>query len=609
MYMSVFSKIKNLFAKDENDLKQNHDIEKNLIRQYMPFAYIILENEKIAEYNDCFKKLFPARFPNNITDISPAFNINADEQNININGKPFIAFTKHYPSNEQDEDRKYTTVFFVENNAAANSLPSKFENIIVGLIFIDNYGEVLDSIEEVRRPLLVALIDRRINALAQQVSGIVRKFENDKYIFIFSYDKFEFLKAKKFEILQQIREIDMGNKIPVTLSIGMGLNGATLAQSMEYARAAIDLALGRGGDQVLIKDSEKYYFFGGIAKEVGTNTRVRARVKTYAFTELVAESSNVIVMGHRNIDLDCLGAAVGVYKISHSLGKDCKIILGDVTTAVKRLYTRLMQENDYKDGVFISKEKAVDLLQEATLVVVVDAHRPSILEAREILYHLKVKKIVVIDHHRKAAEFIDNAVLTYHEPYASSTCELITEMIQYVKTNIKLKPVEADALLAGITVDTKNLTVKTGAKTFEAAAYLRRNGADTVKVRMLFQNDLEAFKAKVSAVNNAEIFRDNIAISVCPPNIENPSLTAAQAADELLNISDIQASFVLSGVGEKVFISARSLGALNVQVIMEKLGGGGHQSVAGVQLEHISEDEVLIMLKDAINKYLQEVEK
>lgn len=479
------------------------------------------------------------------------------------------------------------------------------QNVLVALIFIDNYDEILESLEEISRPTFTALIDREINSYARNVFGIVCKFEKDRYIFLFTSDKLNLLKSKKFDILKKVRDVNMGNELPVTLSIGIGMGGETLAQSMEFARIAVDLAQGRGGDQVLIKDPENYYFFGGISKEIGKHTRVRARIKAYAFSELIGESGNVIVIGHRNTDLDCLGAAIGVYKIASSFGKNCKIILSDITTNIRCLYERLLDDNEYKQNVFVNKCEVHSLIDESTLVVVVDAHRPSILECGEILP--LVRKIVLIDHHRKSKEFIDSPILSYHEPYASSTCELITEMLPYIRTKVKLRPIEADALLAGITVDTKNFTVKTGAKTFEAAAYLRRNGSDSTKVRMLFRNDLEAFRAKAAIVNNAEIFSGNIAISVCPSNIENPSLIAAQAADELLNISGIEASFVLSAVNERVTISARSLSAINVQVIMEMLDGGGHQTVAGVQIENLSEDEALVMLKDAIIKYLQEV--
>ncbi|MDR2903923.1 MAG: DHH family phosphoesterase [Clostridiales bacterium] len=510
------------------------------------------------------------------------------------------------PQPEEPAKEKPACAPSAEPAAPAPKPEPKSSAVIVGLIFIDNYEEVFNTVEEVRRPLMVALIDRKLSTLAQQVGGIVKKFEKDKYIFIFPNDQLDLLKKNQFSVLKQVREIDMGNQFPVTLSIGLGVNGATPAQSMEFARAAIDLALGRGGDQALIKDGEKYDFFGGITKEIGRSTRVRARVKAFAFAELAAESSGVIVAGHRNIDLDCLGASVGVYKICAALGKSCKIILGDITTNVEGLHTRLLREADYGQ-TFISKNQAAEIIDKNTLLVIVDAHKPSILEAPELLTPRRTKKIVVIDHHRKAAEFIDNAVLTYHEPYASSTCELLTEMLQYVKADIKLKPVEADALLAGITVDTKNFTIKTGAKTFDAAAYLKRNGADSAKVRLLFQNDLKAFKAKATAVNSAEIFHEHIALSVCPADIENPSLTAAQAADELLNISGILASFVLSAERDTVYICARSFGALNVQVIMEKLGGGGHQTVAGAQIEKIPCDKVMAMLKDAVNNYIKEV--
>jgi c-di-AMP phosphodiesterase-like protein len=416
----------------------------------------------------------------------------------------------------------------------------------------------------------------------------------------------EYLKEKKFDILAQAREIEMGNHIPVTLSIGIGINGQSIAQNMESSRAAIDLALGRGGDQAVIKDTDKYQFFGGVSKESVINARVRARVKAYAFSELVSESDRVIVLGHKNIDLDCMGAAVGVYKIATAMGRECNIVLGDITTNVKLLHEALTENEVYRKKVFITADKAEAVLTRKTLIVVVDTHKNSYIEGGEILSLPHAAKIVVFDHHRRTTEYIDDAVLAYHEPYASSTCELITEMLQYVQEDINLTPLEADALLAGITIDTKNFAVKTGAKTFEAAAFLRRSGADGVRVKMLLKNDLQSFRAKAAAINNAFIIHDIIAVSVCADELDNPTLTAAQTADELLNVSGVEASFVLCRSQNAVTVSARSLDAINVQVIMEKLGGGGHQTIAGAQLEETDIAAAAQTLREIIDKYMEE---
>lgn len=571
-----------------------------------PFPCIIIdENKNIIFSNEKFNKVFQTKDDKvselKMNDIIENYNYKIKEQKAIIRAKCYNIFTIPFENNNNN----LYYIFLIENTCSELE-DCAINNILVGLIFIDNYTEVLDSIEDIRHPLLIALIDRKINSMMYNIGGIVRKFEKDKYFIVFTYDKLEYLKENKFEVLDQVREIDMGNSIPVTLSIGIGLNGKTLSQSMEYARAAIDLALSRGGDQVLIKDSEKYHIFGGKGKEVGSNTRVRARVKAYALSELIEESENVIIMGHRNIDLDCLGASIGVFKIADTMNKKSNIVLDKVTTSIKQYYDRLMTEDKkYCNFVFVSSDEAMEMITEKTLLIIVDFHRPSIAECPEIIK--KASKIVVFDHHRKSADFIDNAVLTYHEPYASSTCELITEMLLYVNREFKLTKTEADGLLAGITVDTKNFAFKTGTKTFEAAAYLRRHGADTIRVKMLFQNSLENFRQKAEAVANAKIFNGNMAISVTKTNIENPQLLAAQTSDELLNIMGIEASFVLCHHDEGIAISARSLGNINVQVIMEKLGGGGHQTVSGAQFNDCSIDEVIIKLEKAIDEYLQEV--
>lgn len=610
-----FDKAKPQKGKEAGTSEQNEEIDaaqlfESLIYKSFPFPYLVLKHNKIIMAHGIFKSRFDSGELTRIQDIAPNYDSQLSKQTAVIGEKTYALFTKSFQAEPQSELTDLSTVCFVETDMYAQTLADGAEKVIPSLIFIDNYEEVLESMEDVRRPSLIALIDRKINTLAQQVGGIIKKFEKDKYIFIFTFDKLEYLKEKKFDILTQIREIDMGNKIPVTLSIGIGINGHSLAENMEYSRAAMDLALGRGGDQVLIKDVDKYSFFGGVSREISVNARVRARVKSYAFAELVEESDQVIVLGHRHIDVDCLGAAVGVYKIVSAMGRDCSIVLGEITTNVKYLHQRLMQESEYRDKVLITAEQAAKKITKKTLFVVTDTHRPTMIEGREILDNLPSKRVVVFDHHRKATEFVNNAVLVYHEPYASSTCELITEMLQYTKGEVKLKGVEADALLAGITIDTKNFAIKTGARTFEAAAYLKRNGADSVRVKMLFQNDLVSFRAKAAAVNSAEIINDNMAVSVSPSNVENPQLTAAQAADELLNIHGVQASFVLCLSGNDIFISARSLGAINVQMIMEKMGGGGHQTIAGAQFKDKTMDdleEVEEILRNAIDEYLREV--
>lgn len=580
---------------------------KNMDSNEYLFPHVVIDSElNIISANTKFDEQFCIKESKvtqlKISDLIESFNFNIKEQKAVIRAKCYKVFTS--PVYSEDDEKRWYNVFLIENECASNN-ECELNKILVGLIFIDNYAEVLDSVEDVRHPLLTALIDRKISTMAYNLGGIVKKFEKDKYIFLFSYDKLAYLKETKFSILDRIREIDMGNKLPVTLSIGIGLSGKTLSQSMEYARAAIDLALSRGGDQVLIKDGENYCFFGGNSKEVDINTRVRARVKAFALMDLIQESSDVIIMGHRNSDLDCIGSEIGVYKIADSIGKDCSIVLNKVTTSIKTYYDRLINETDYADKIFINSDVALSKIKENTLLVIVDTYKQSICECPELID--KAKKIVVFDHHRKSTEFIENAVLTYHEPYASSTCELITEMFLYMNKDIQLSKTEADGLLAGITVDTKNFAFKTGTKTFEAAAYLKRKNADTIRVKMLFQNSLEYYSLKAKVIEGTEIFNRNMAIAVSVKNVENPPLLAAQVSDELLNITGIEASFVLCENDGVINISARSLGKINVQLIMEKMGGGGHQTVSAAQVKENDMDRAAASLKAAINEYLQEV--
>ncbi|MDE6357230.1 MAG: DHH family phosphoesterase, partial [Eubacteriales bacterium] len=409
----------------------------------------------------------------------------------------------------------------------------------------------------------------------------------------------------KFDILDSVREVDMGNTLPVTLSIGIGMNGANLDEDMEFARVSIDLALSRGGDQVIIKDGESYQFFGGHSKEIGKNSRVRARVKAYALTELIEEASNVLIMGHKNIDLDCLGAGIGVSSIVSGIEKNCNIVLNNVTSSVSNLYDRLIKDEKYAN-IFITGEEALKIVNRKTLLIIVDTYKGSICECPELID--KCKKVVVFDHHRKGVEYIEKAVLTYHEPSCSSTCELITEMLMYINKNISVKSIEADSILAGIIVDTKNFAFKTSSKTFEAAAFLKKKGADTVRVKKLFKNSLENYNAKADVVKNAEIFNKDMALSVLTTEVSNPILTVAQAADDLLSIENINASFVLYQANEMIYISARSFGNINVQIIMEMLGGGGHQSMSATQIKDVSIEEAKELLKNAINQYLKEEE-
>lgn len=592
--------------------------ENNMLLTF-PFPYAILDVEgKIQWYNPKFEHLIGRNniFHQTIEQVLPDLVFSDFPQkeeeiwvkHFEYDHHYYKAFTQRMLKNSDDGIEAFFILYLLDETQNIQLKTQRIlQQTLVGLIYIDNYDEVLQSLEEVKRPILLALIDRKLNALAGDVEGIIKKYERDKYLLLFPYQHLQVLEEKRFEILDTVREIHIGNNLPVTLSIGIGVKGKDLPQSMDYARAAIDLALGRGGDQAVIKNVDKYSFYGGKTKEVEKSTRVKARIKAYALKELMEESERVLIMGHKGPDVDCLGAAVGVYRGAALLNKKAHIVLNETTTSIDALYDKLRKSEDYEDDLFVSSVEAMGFSGPKTLLIIVDVNRPSYLECPELLE--LSKNIVVFDHHRASAEFIQNAVLSYVEPYASSTCEMITEILQYMTDKVKLKPLEADALFAGITVDTKNFTIKTGVRTFEAAAFLRRQGADSTRVKMFFQNDMASYRARASAVKDAEIYQEGMAISVCPSDIPNPALTAAQAADELLNILGISASFVMSSVDRQVLMSARSLGDINVQLIMEKLGGGGHLTVAGAQFDNMTVDEVRQQLKQAIDEYLEEENK
>ncbi|MDK2798788.1 MAG: cyclic-di-AMP phosphodiesterase [Clostridiales bacterium] len=582
---------------------------------HFPLPMVVLHLDGIiAWYNSSFGKIFEGEelFEKPIQSFIKDIQISKlieDQHNISFNftyKERYYHILGNVVKIDSVPDANYMIVLYWIDHTELKNLKSKYrdEKMIESIIMIDNYEEVMQSTDDAYRPQVLADIDRRLTSWVSFTGGVLKKFERDKYIFIFEHKYLNKFEEKKFDILDSIREINIGNKIPVTLSIGIGLNGDTIAQNDAYARAAIDIALGRGGDQVVIKDGDQLKFYGGKTKELEKQTRVKARVVAYALRELISQAEQVIIMGHQNGDIDSVGASIGLYRGVKNKGKVGYIVLNSFNPTVHNLLSRLEKVEEYHD-VFISRSQAIDMVTDKTLVIVVDTHRTSFTECPELLQ--KTDHIVVIDHHRRGVEFIENAVLTYHEPYASSTCEMVTEILQYMEEKVKLSTLEAEALYAGITVDTKHFSFKTGVRTFEAASFLRRAGVDTTSVKQLFQNDLDTFIARADIVKAAEIFRDNIAISVCPENIKNAQLIVAQAADELLNIMGITASFVMCKVNDEIIISGRSLGDINVQVILEKLGGGGHLTVAGAQLADVSVESAREQLKMAIDKYFDEI--
>lgn len=473
------------------------------------------------------------------------------------------------------------------------------QKMVAGLIYLDNYDEALESVEEVRRSLLVALIDRKVSKYISGVNGIVKKMEKDKYFFAIEQKYMPSLEAERFSLLEDVKTVNIGNEMAVTLSIGIGINGDTYIRNYEYARTAIDMALGRGGDQAVVKNGEKIQYYGGKSQQLEKTTRVKARVKAHALRELLETKDRLLIMGHKIGDIDSFGSAVGVYRIAAALGKKAHIVINEVTSSVRPMMDRFINNSDYPQDLFLMGDDAAELADPSTALVVVDVNRPSYTEEPQLLN--LVKTIVVIDHHRQSSEIISNATLSYVEPYASSACELVAEILQYVTDSIRIKSLEADAMYAGIVIDTNNFTNQAGVRTFEAAAFLRRNGADVTRVRKLFRDKMEDYKARAEAVRQAEVFEGAFAISVCPAeNVESPTVVGAQAANELLDIIGIKASVVLTPYNGKIYVSARSIDEINVQVMMEKLGGGGHRTIAGAQLPGATVEEAKEKIKNVI---------
>ena len=483
----------------------------------------------------------------------------------------------------------------------------KDERFVVGLVYIDNYEEALESIDDVRRSLFIGLIDKRVNKYFAPGAAIVRKMEKDKYLVVFRYKYLEKLLADKFSILEDIKSVKIGNEMTITLSMGIGTGASDYAKNYEVAKAAMDLALGRGGDQAVIKNGDKIQYYGGKSQQMEKNTRVKVRVKAHALRQILDNNDNVIIMGHKLADIDSFGAALGIYVIARKLGKQAHIVMGEVTSSVKPFMNRFIGKDEYPEDMFVNSSNAVNLVTSSTVVIVVDVNRPLLTECPELLD--KCKTIIVFDHHRRSSDSINGAVLSYVDPYASSAAEMVTEMIQYVDDGVKLKAFEEDALYAGINIDTDGFNSKSGPRTFEAAAFLRRHGADVTRVRKMLRNDMNEYKAIAHAVSRAEVYKDAFAITIFDgTGLESPTIGGAKAANQLLDISGIKASFVVTQYNDKIYISARSIDEVNVQLVMERLGGGGHMSIAGAQLTDCTTDQAVQTIKLALDNMLKEGE-
>ncbi len=599
-------------------------VQRQLLRDLeIPYA-LLDESGKIIWTNESFEEMLKVRHESkkSITSVIPAITknqlpgmenetelmISHDEHDYRISMKKvsLVSIMSESEIIESFDYNSYIIALFMFDETKINRLQTENDEqkMSVALIYIDNFDEALSSIEEVRRSLLVALIDRKINKYMSSYDGLVKKLEKDKYLVLLKKKYLKELCEKRFELLEDVKTVNIGNEMSVTLSIGVGVEAGSYLGNYEYARICIDLALGRGGDQAVVKTPDNITYYGGKSQMSEKNTRVKARVKAHALREIIEGADKIIVMGHKLPDVDAFGSAVGIYRAAKSFGKKVHIVVNEVTTSIRPLYEAMINSGEYDDDLILNSMQALEAVDQHTVLVVVDVNRPSRTECADLIN--RCKTIVVLDHHRQGSERINNATLSYIEPYASSASEMAAEILQYIGEDIKLKQIEADCLYSGMMVDTNNFMTKTGVRTFEAAAYLRRNGADVTRVRKLFRTDMDSYRARTDAVRNFEVFNEVYAISLFDGDgIDSPTVIGAQAANELLNINGIKASFVLTDYNNMIYISARSIDEVNVQIIMERLGGGGHLNIAGAQLENMS----LTDARDKLMKLLENMQK
>ena len=592
-----------------------------LLRSFdVPYA-LLDDTGKIEWINDAFAAAVhkDTDYRRSITTIFPTVrreSFPGDGKDIRIQvefeGSSYMAQIKKLdmadllPSNTMLDEKarkgELYSLFLIDNTAARLAIQEvDDQSMVVGFVYIDNYEEAVDTLEDVRKSLLVALIDRKVTKYFASIDGICSKMEKDKYLIVMRKKALRQLEEDHFDLLEDAKTVKIGNEMAITLRIGIGLDGLSYAQNYEFARNAIDLALGRGGDQAVVKNSENVTYYGGKSRQVEKSTRVKARVKAQALKEIINSRDTVFIMGHRLGDPDSFGAALGIYRIARTLNRKAYIVINERTISLRQVLSLFEKNENYDKDMIIDSIHAMEYVTDNSALVVVDVNKPSITECPELLK--KCKSIVVLDHHRQGKEVIENATLSYVEPYASSACEMVSEILQYTGENIKVRPEEADAIYGGIVVDTNNFTNRTGVRTFEAAAFLRRCGADVTRVRKLLRDDVVSYRAKADAVSHAQIYLDAYAISVCSADdAQSPTVVGAQAANDLLNIKGVKASFVLTRYQNEIFISARSIDEVNVQLIMEKMGGGGHLNVAGCQLENTSIEEAIETLKATISK-------
>lgn len=604
---------------------QYNGVEKQMLKEFVipygiaqPDGRMLWMNDMMADlvkknvdYHKGIHSIFPqitaAHFPKDVEDRSVEMDLEGKKYRVILRRILLDEMLENLDGIEKTADETYVIGIHLFDITEFSQLKQENyeQKAVVGLLYMDNYDEAMESVEDIRRSMLDALVDRRIAKYITSMGGLIRKLEKDKYLVVINRKGLAMMEEDRFSILEDVKTVNIGNSISVTVSIGIGMDGGDYSQNHEAARVAIEMALARGGDQAVVKEHDRMAFYGGKTQRAEKNTRVRARVKAQALRELIGSRDRVIVMGHKNTDIDSLGASVGVCRAAMHSGKPAHIVLGDMNSGIRHWVNMIKESGEYQDDLFLTHEQAIELTNQKTVVVVVDTNRPNMTECEEILY--LTRTLVVVDHHRQGTEKIENAALSYIEPSASSACEMISEILQYYDEGIRVKPLEADCVYAGIIVDTNNFVAKTGIRTFEAAAFLRRCGADVTRVRKAFREDMDAYKARAEAVRHAETFMGCYAISICPSaGLESPTVVGAQAANELLNIVGVKASFVLTEYNNRIYISARAIDEVNVQLIMERLGGGGHINIAGAQIPDTDMEGARVKLKEVLTTMTKE---
>ena len=572
-------------------------------------SLIVRESGEVVWSNPPAKQgVFPGQelFGHNIAELVPGLDWQAESsaegRDIVIGERHYTVFLMHSSSTKEP----LTIICLVDDNDLKHYTQEYFDSRpYVLTMLIDNYSELFTDAKENERSRTMGQIEHIIETFAEENHGLVKKLDRDRFLAVVEERYMKRVIEDRFPILNAIRAVDTGDRNNATMSIGVSPMAASLHESETISRQALDMALGRGGDQVALRQKNGYEFFGGTGRGVEKRNKVRARIMANAITEVATTCDNILIMGHRFADLDCLGAAIGMYAGLSTLGKPCSIVLDTEKSLAQPLYRHMLQQDKRYEDAFVSPAQGLDMVSRNTLLVVVDTHIPSILESREI--YEACRNVIVIDHHRKMVDFIDNAVIFYHEPYSSSASEMVAELVQYMAGS-SLTRLEAEALLAGIMLDTRSFVMKAGVRTFEAAAYLRKQGADTVEVKRMFSGSMEAYRKKSAIVAGAELYR-HTAIASDEEGGPEVRIAAAQAADELLSIKGVEASFALFVDGEDVNISARSMGDFNVQLVMEALGGGGHLTMAGALLKHTSMEEAKRRLMEAIDGHLEARER